>query len=115
MDGIMESPRAIKFHWHNSLREGYTLTGSVYKAGNSTPHLASVDNLQWFKSTWAPSLDNTLLHVYRSDSGPIFDSDRYVYRIGRGMSVSDESFLLFHLRNSSDNVPDALTFTPQTE
>lgn len=113
-DGIIESPIVVSLTGTRLSESDYTLVGSVYKAGNIANSLGFSGQTAMVRIYVGTSLDNQVLHVYRSDSGPSFDMiDSCTVSAGI-CQFQTNHFSYFAFGVPSDSTPTTFTFIPQT-
>jgi len=113
-DGILEAPKVVSMSGITLAENGYTLTGSVYKAGNTTTALSLSGQSALVQIAVGSGFNNTLLHVYRTDTGTTFTPiDTCIVSAGI-CQFQTNHFSYFTFGNPSDNVPNAFVFAPQT-
>ena len=113
-DGIVESLKTTVFSGITLSENGYSLTGSVYKAGNDRVSLSFSGPSVMVQIYVGTGFNNQSLHVYRSDSGPIFDPiDACLVSLGI-CQFQTNHFSYFTFGNPIDSVPNTFAFAPQT-
>lgn len=113
-NGIIESPKTAVLTGITLSESGYTLTGSVYKAGNNSVSLGFSGQYAGLQIYIGTAFNGKTLHVYRSDSGPVFDYiDSCI--VSSGMcQFQTNHFSYFAFGEPNDGTPDTFAFTPQT-
>lgn len=113
-DGILEAPKVVSLSGITLSENGYMLTGSVYKAGNTTTALSLSGQSAMIQIYVGTSLDNTSLHVYRSDTGSIFSPiDTCIVSAGICQFQTNHfSYFTFGVPNNS--TPNTFVFVSQT-
>jgi hypothetical protein len=113
-DGILEAPKVVSLSGITLTENGYTLTGSVYKAGNTTTALSLSGQSALVQIAVGSGFNNTTLHVYRSDIGSIFSPiDTCIVSAGI-CQFQTNHFSYFTFGSPSDGIPNTFAFTPQT-
>ncbi|MDD2916506.1 MAG: M4 family metallopeptidase [Candidatus Gracilibacteria bacterium] len=113
-NGVMEAPKVATFTGARISENGYVLTGSVYKAGNSLVGLGFSGQLAQVQIYVGTPLNGTVLHVYRSDSNPLFDLIDTCTVLNGLCQFETDHFSYFAVGNPVDSIPDTFSFSPQT-
>lgn len=110
----MEAPKVVSMSGITLAENGYTFTGSVYKAGNTMTALSLSGQSALVQITVGSGFNNTTLHVYRSDIGSVFSLiDTCIVSVGI-CQFQTNHFSYFTFGNPSDMVPNTFAFAPQT-
>ncbi|MDD5197505.1 MAG: M4 family metallopeptidase [Candidatus Gracilibacteria bacterium] len=113
-DGMIESPKTTVLTGASISESGYTLTGSIYKAGNNTTSLTLSGILATMQIYVGTNSNGDTLRVYRSDTGGLFDPiDSCIVSLGI-CQFQTNHFSYFAFATPSDSTPDTFTFTAQT-
>ena len=113
-DGIFEAPKVVSLTGAMLSENGYTLTGSIYKAGNINTSLSLSGQSALVQITVGSGFNNTTLHVYRTDIGSVFTPiDTCIVSAGI-CQFQTNHFSYFAFGNPSDSVPNTFTFTNAT-
>lgn len=113
-NGVLDSPKVTTLTGVILSESGYTLTGSVYKAGNDSVGLSLSGQYAQVQIYAGTSLNGKTLHVYRSDTGSVFTLiDSCLVSLGI-CQFQTNHFSYFALGDPTDTTPDAFAFTPQT-
>ena len=113
-DGVLSSPRTTVLTGVVLSETGYTLTGSVYKAGNDAVSLVlsgQVASLQIYVGT---TLNGRTLHVYRSETGGVFDPIDTCIVSSDVCQFQTDHFSYFAFAAPTDTTPNAFTFASKT-